>query len=120
MSQTRSDIRAALTRPARLRVAIVTSFPADSDQPRGGVEAVCVNLVPALARFDDLEVHVVTTDRDCPAATVASWRAQPSTACPGEPSESSPTLPTQAAATCETTCSASAPTWSTRTTSTGS
>ncbi len=57
-----------------LRLAIVTSFPADPTHPRGGVEAVSVNLVSALAKLPDLDVHVVTTDRACPAPQVTSWR----------------------------------------------
>jgi glycosyltransferase involved in cell wall biosynthesis len=56
-----------------LRVAVVTSFPANPARPHGGVEAVSVNLAPALARFDDLDVHVVTTDPACSAATVMQW-----------------------------------------------
>ncbi len=45
------------------RIAIVTAFPADPAAPRGGVEAVSVALVDSLAAFDDLELHVITTDR---------------------------------------------------------
>lgn len=43
-----------------LKIAIVTSFPADPASPKGGVEAVSVNLCLALAACDDLEIHVVT------------------------------------------------------------
>jgi glycosyltransferase involved in cell wall biosynthesis len=57
----------------RLRLAVVTSFPMDAARPHGGVEAVSVNLVPALTRFEDLEVHVVTTDPGCTAASVTQW-----------------------------------------------
>lgn len=56
-----------------MKVAVVTSFPVDPEAPRGGVEAVSVNLVRALARFDDLDVHVVTTSRSCRAATTQRW-----------------------------------------------
>ena len=38
----------------------MTSFPAAPESPKGGVEAVSVNLCRALAAFDDLEIHVVT------------------------------------------------------------
>jgi glycosyltransferase involved in cell wall biosynthesis len=55
--------------PEKLKVAIATSFPRDPSRPRGGVEAVSVNLVRALARLDDLDVHVVTTDRTVTTAT---------------------------------------------------
>jgi glycosyltransferase involved in cell wall biosynthesis len=56
-----------------VKVAVVTSFPADLEAPRGGVEAVSANLVRALARFDDLDVHVVTASRSCRTATTQSW-----------------------------------------------
>jgi glycosyltransferase involved in cell wall biosynthesis len=45
-----------------MRVAIVTDYPVDPEQPRGGVQAVSVNLVRALASHGDLELHVVTVD----------------------------------------------------------
>ncbi len=44
-----------------MRLALVTSFPDDPGTPAGGVEAVSVNLVQALAEFGDLEIYVVTT-----------------------------------------------------------
>ncbi len=44
----------------RLKIAIATRFPLDPEFPNGGVEAVSVNLVRALAALDDLELHVVT------------------------------------------------------------
>jgi glycosyltransferase involved in cell wall biosynthesis len=37
------------------------------------VEAVSVNLVRGLARFQDLEIHVVTTDRTCKNPVRATW-----------------------------------------------
>jgi glycosyltransferase involved in cell wall biosynthesis len=46
-----------------MKVAVVTSFPRDVDWPVGGVEAVSVVLVRALAALADLDVHVVTTDK---------------------------------------------------------
>jgi glycosyltransferase involved in cell wall biosynthesis len=56
-----------------LKVALATYFPADPAAPRGGVEAVSVNLARALAEFDDLEVHVVTASEAFPAPTVREW-----------------------------------------------
>jgi len=56
-----------------MKVAIATAFPVDPARPRGGVEAVSVNLVRGLARFDDLDVHVITTDTECAAATETTW-----------------------------------------------
>lgn len=55
------------------RVAMVTAFPADPAAPRGGVEAVSVNLCSALAPYDDLDLHVVTSDPHCEAPTVSGW-----------------------------------------------
>ena len=57
----------------RLRVAILTSFPRDAGAPVGGVESVSVNLVRALAKLKDLEIHVITTGRDCETETGESW-----------------------------------------------
>ncbi len=56
-----------------MKVAIVTSFPDDPGAPHGGVEAVSVLLVQALAEFDDLDIHVVTTKQDSPASGTEQW-----------------------------------------------
>lgn len=40
-----------------MKVVVVSSFPEDPSAPGGGVEAVSVNLVRALAEFDDLDIH---------------------------------------------------------------
>ena len=56
-----------------LTVAIVTAFPADPARPRGGVEAVSVNLVRGLAKFADLAIHVVTIDPDCERSIQTRW-----------------------------------------------
>jgi len=56
-----------------LKVAFVTSFPQDPGRPHGGVEAVSVNLIEALAKFDDLEINVITTDRACSSPTTCAW-----------------------------------------------
>ena len=56
-----------------MKVAIVTHFPQDPDAPRGGVEAVCVNLAHWLGAFDDLEIHVVTMDQDVNKLSVSNW-----------------------------------------------
>jgi len=56
-----------------LRIAFVTWFPRDSASPHGGVEAVSVSLVRALAELDHTEVHVVTTSRDCTASATVEW-----------------------------------------------
>ena len=42
-----------------MKVAIVTSFPENPEAPSGGVETVSINLVEALAKFDDLDIDVV-------------------------------------------------------------
>jgi glycosyltransferase involved in cell wall biosynthesis len=56
-----------------VKLALVTAFPRDAAAPRGGVEAVSVNLTRALARFSDLEVHVVTVDRNCRQPEDGAW-----------------------------------------------
>lgn len=56
-----------------MRVAVATAFPVDPASPHGGVEAVSVSLVRALARLPDLEVHVVTTARDCTSRGETTW-----------------------------------------------
>jgi glycosyltransferase involved in cell wall biosynthesis len=58
----------------RHRIALVTAFPDEPGSPRGGVEAVSVNLASALSRLDDLEVHVVTTDAGRTSATITRWK----------------------------------------------
>jgi hypothetical protein len=60
--------------PRKVKVAVATSFPRCPDAPYGGVEAVSVNLVEALAKCADLEIHVVTMDCACRAPTVEPWR----------------------------------------------
>lgn len=56
-----------------MKVAIVTSFPEDPRQASGGVQTVSVNLVRALGELDDLDLHVITTDRSCRTTGVSSW-----------------------------------------------
>lgn len=57
----------------RVKIAIVTQFPIDPARPHGGVEAVSVNLVRALAEFLDLEIHVITLNAEITAAAVSEW-----------------------------------------------
>ncbi len=57
-----------------MKVAIVTRFPADPLSPRGGVEAVSVNLVRALAEIKGMEIHVVTTDPHCVTPASGRWK----------------------------------------------
>src|SRR5690242_16996755 len=56
-----------------MRIALITRFPKDPASPSGGVEAVSVNLVRALANLSDLDVQVVTTDRTSSDVQVGSW-----------------------------------------------
>lgn len=56
-----------------MKLAIVTSFPDDPAAPAGGVEAVGVNLVEALAAAGDLDIDVVTAHRRCRCARVEPW-----------------------------------------------
>lgn len=57
----------------RMKIAIATHFPADPGVPHGGVEAVSVNLVRALAALADIELHVVTLDPAITQATQQIW-----------------------------------------------
>lgn len=56
-----------------MKLAIITSFPDDIGAPVGGVEAVSVVLVQALAEFDDLHIHVVTTRRTYSSLRTEQW-----------------------------------------------
>ena len=47
----------------RLRVALGTVYPYDESRVRGGVEAVALHLVHALAKQGDVELHVVSCNR---------------------------------------------------------
>jgi len=58
-----------------MKIAVVTHFPNDPQSPRGGVEAVSVNLVAALSAFPDLEVHVVTVNRLQKSTGVSRWHS---------------------------------------------
>lgn len=56
-----------------MKVAVATSFPDDPGAPHGGVEAVSVNLVQALEKFDDLDIHVITTRQACTSRRTDRW-----------------------------------------------
>ena len=51
----------------------MTSFPDDPSAPVGGVEAVSVNLVEALAEFADLDIHVITARRTLTSPRIERW-----------------------------------------------
>ena len=56
-----------------MKVAVATHFPKNPGVPRGGVEAVNVNLVKGLAQLPDMEIHVVTLDPTLDTDLVAQW-----------------------------------------------
>jgi glycosyltransferase involved in cell wall biosynthesis len=56
-----------------LRIAIVTDFPRDPEDPCGGVQAVSVHLVRGLAALAGLQVHVVTQDATCTTPQESAW-----------------------------------------------
>lgn len=56
-----------------MKVAIATHFPMNPESPRGGVEAVSVNLVRALANFKDLQIDVITLDSSITELKKAAW-----------------------------------------------
>ncbi|KPJ69433.1 MAG: hypothetical protein AMJ45_00350 [Syntrophobacter sp. DG_60] len=47
-----------------MKIAIVSHFPINTDNINGGVEAVTANLVEGLTDFHDLEIHVVTINKE--------------------------------------------------------
>jgi len=53
-----------------MRVVIFSRYPKDSDHPRGGIESVTVVLVKALAQLSDMEVHLVTLERNRSETTI--------------------------------------------------
>ena len=53
-----------------MKVAAFSRYPTDSCRPKGGVESVTVVLVKALAQLDDLDVHIITLERDRNAVAV--------------------------------------------------
>jgi glycosyltransferase involved in cell wall biosynthesis len=54
-------------------VALVTQFPENPSTPLGGVEAVSVNLTQALARYPDLDIHVVTINAQVKTEMHSTW-----------------------------------------------
>lgn len=57
----------------RLKIAVLIPFPADPRRPQGGVEAVAVSLVRALAQMPQLDAHVVTLNQAPDQSGVVSW-----------------------------------------------
>ncbi len=56
-----------------MKVAIVTDFPRNPDDPCGGVQAVSVHLVRGLSRLEGMELHVVTEDAECVSPQQSAW-----------------------------------------------
>jgi len=56
-----------------VKIAVFSRYPSDSERPKGGVEAVTVVLVKALAELGDLDVHVVTLERHRTDVAVARY-----------------------------------------------
>lgn len=67
----------------QIKVAIATHFPENPSAPRGGVEAVSVNLAQALSTFEDIDIHVVTSDPDCVSVRISSWEGMTIHRLPG-------------------------------------
>jgi len=57
----------------QMRVAIVTDFPHDPDDPCGGVQSVSVHLVRGLSNLEGLDLHVVTEDDECSTPIDDTW-----------------------------------------------
>lgn len=67
-----------------MKVVVVTAFPHHPDRPQGGVEAVSVNLVRSLAQQQpELQVVVVTVDRDASQGQTSTWSGIPVHRLPG-------------------------------------
>jgi glycosyltransferase involved in cell wall biosynthesis len=66
----------------RMKVAIATAFPVNPSRPHGGVEAVSVNLVRAMAKRPDMDVHVVTFCDGVAEARVEAWEGASITRLP--------------------------------------
>jgi glycosyltransferase involved in cell wall biosynthesis len=45
-----------------MRIVLAGPYPVDETEVKGGVEAVMLYLTPALAKLDDIELHVVSLD----------------------------------------------------------
>lgn len=56
-----------------MRVVVVTDFPRDPNDPCGGVQAVSVHLVRALADLNGMDLHVVTEDAECSSPQESTW-----------------------------------------------
>ena len=56
-----------------MKVTFATSFPDDPNAPMGGVEAVSVVHVQALAKFNDLDINIVTTKRTYSSTKTEQW-----------------------------------------------
>ena len=56
-----------------IKLAVVTQFPKDPNYPYGGVEAVSVNLVKSLSEIEDLDIHVITQDKEITDPTLDDW-----------------------------------------------
>jgi glycosyltransferase involved in cell wall biosynthesis len=54
----------AISRGLALKIAIFSRYPGNSSCPKGGVESVTVILTKALAKFVDLDIHVVTLEQE--------------------------------------------------------
>ena len=57
----------------KFKVALVTQFPVDPTAPRGGVEAVSVNLARHLSEYEDLDIHVITQSSGLREYTRDNW-----------------------------------------------
>ena len=47
-----------------MKVVIYSRYPDNPEQPKGGVESVTVVLVKALARLENLDIHLVTLEKN--------------------------------------------------------
>ncbi|WP_028862317.1 glycosyltransferase family 4 protein [Psychromonas aquimarina] len=57
----------------KIKLAFVTQFPADTNLPLGGVEAVSLNLVRSLAAYPELDIQVITLCAGAAETSLESW-----------------------------------------------
>ncbi len=57
-----------------MKLAMITRFPLNTSAPRGGVESATLNLTDALASLNEIEIHVLTTNKNCKNIETKRWK----------------------------------------------
>lgn len=64
-----------------MRVAVLSQYPLNEERVVGGIEAVMVSLLPRLAAFEDLDLHVITCQGGVHDHQRSTWLGQPLHVC---------------------------------------